>query len=291
MVPLRVGFIGLGNLGMPMAKKILKKQIPLTVCDLRKDLIEEMRVLGAATANSPKELATVSEVIISMVNDIADTDKVIFGRDGVWDSINKDTTIVISSTVGPSYCQSLYKKAKERDVKVVDAPVSKNAPSNDAGEYTLMIGGDDEDIARCWPIFEALATHIFHLGGIGIGQTYKLLNNLLAGGLIVFTRECINMGLKAGLNLEKMIDVMQVSTGNNWYLSQLDHQIQSQRTHSNVRLPRQTKNVAPKDRSLGLELAEQAKANIPIAHFIHNLDTKSLYEEFFHLMEDKGINL
>jgi len=291
MVPLRVGFIGLGNLGMPMAKKILEKKIPLTVYDLRKDLVEEMRALGATTANSPKELATVSEVIISMVNDIADTDKVIFGRDGVWDGINKDTIIVISSTVGPSYCRSLYKKAKERDVKVVDAPVSKNAPSNDAGEYTLMIGGDDDDVARCWPIFEALATHKFHLGGIGIGQTYKLVNNLLAGGLIIISHESINMGLKAGLNLEKMIDVMQVSTGKNWYLSQLDHQVQSQRTYSNVRLPRQTKNVASKDWSLGLELAEKARANIPIAQFIHNLDIKSLYKEFYHLMEGKGINL
>ena len=289
MASIRAGFIGLGNLGMPMAKKILRNKIPLTVYDLRKELVEEMRALGATAANSPKEVAASSDVIISMVNDMADTDAVVFGKDGVWEGIKKGSVIVITSTLGPSYCRNLYEKAKERGVGVVDAPVSKNGPTND-GELTLMIGGDNADVARCRPVFEALATHPFHLGGIGTGQAYKLVNNLLSGSIIHATRESLDLGLKAGLDLEKMLEVMRVGTGNNWYLGQLDYQIQSHRTRSAaVRPP--TKNIASKDWNLALELAEKIGARLPLGRFTHELDAKSAYGEFYAAMKGKGLNV
>jgi len=290
MASTRAGFIGLGNLGMPMAKKIVRKGIPLTVFDLRKELVDQMSALGAAAATSAKEVAAKSDVIISMVNDVADTDAVIFGQDGVWDGINRDAIIVITSTLGPSYCQNLYGKAKERGVSVIDAPVSKNGPTND-GELTLMIGGDDDAVARCRPIFEALATHPFHLGGIGTGQTYKLINNLLSGALVWATREALDLGLKAGLDLEKMIEVMRVGTANNWNLSQLDYQIKSHKMGAAATAPKPTKNIASKDWNLGLELAEKVGANLPMSRFTHEFDAKLAYDQFYAVMKSKGMNL
>jgi 3-hydroxyisobutyrate dehydrogenase-like beta-hydroxyacid dehydrogenase len=290
MAPIKAGFIGLGNLGMPMAKKIVKKGIPLRVYDLRKELVDQMTAQGAVAATSAKEVAAMSDVIISMVNDIADTDAVIFGKDGVWDGINKGAIIVITSTLGPSYCQNLYEKAKERGIRVIDAPVSKNGPNND-GELTLMIGGDDDAVARCRLIFEALATHPFHLGGIGTGQTYKLINNLLSGSLVYATRESLDLGLRAGLDLEKMIEVMRVGTGNNWNLSQLDYLIKSYKTRAAASAPKPTKNIASKDWNLALELAKKTGARLPLGQFIHEFDPKTEYHEFYTVMQSKGMNL
>ncbi len=287
MDSLKVGFIGLGNLGMPMARSIAKKGFPMTVYDLRKEAVEEMESLGAKCASSCRKVAEASDVIISMVRDIPQTDEIIFGQDGVWESVREGSIIVLGSTIGPTYPQGLYARAKEKGVQVVDVGVSKNIPTNEEGQLTLMVGGDDDAVKRCWPIFEAMAKYIFHLGPIGMGQTCKLVNNLMSIDIGTLIRECLNVGLKAGLDLQKMLEAMSVSTGSSWMLKSMAAMRKSGRRMAppqppSVRAPgakAPPEDIGAKDKRLALEMAEALGAEVPITRFIEKLDT-SVYDAY-----------
>jgi 3-hydroxyisobutyrate dehydrogenase-like beta-hydroxyacid dehydrogenase len=219
MSTLKVGFIGLGNMGLAMARCLPVNGLDVTVYDLNKEPIDKMVALGAKAAGSSREVAAASDAIITMVRDIEQTDQVIFGKEGVWEDIKAGSIIILSSSIGPRYCQDLYTRAKnEKGVKVVDCAVSD--PSDGAhylqGQLTLMIGGDEEDVKKCWPIFDAMGKNIFHLGETGKGQAYKLINDMVSMHVEGVTNECINLGLKAGLDREKMIEIMSVGTGGVW---------------------------------------------------------------------------
>ena len=278
----RVGFIGLGNMGMLVAKKLVKSGLPLTVYDLRKEPLEEMRALGAAAAGSSREVALASDVIISMVRDIPETDAALFGRDGVWQGAREGATIVISSTVSPAYCRSLHARARQRGVQVIDAAVSTETrdftPGRELAELTLMIGGEDEAVNRCWPVFQAMAKNVFHLGGVGTGQACKLVNNLAMLGNEMVARECLNLGIMAGLDLAQLIEAMRVSTGSSRSLGTISRRLSQPAPRITVpeaKAPRQ--DLRSKDRELALEMAEAVAANVPLARIMAELEEASPY--------------
>ena len=278
----RVGFIGLGNMGMLVAKKLVKSGLPLTVYDLRKEPLEEMRALGAAAAGSSREVALASDVIISMVRDIPETDEALFGRDGVWQGAREGATIVISSTVSPAYCRSLHARARQRGVQVIDAAVSTATrdftPGRESAELTLMIGGEDEAVNRCWPVFQAMAKNVFHLGGVGTGQACKLVNNLAMLGNEMVARECLNLGIMAGLDLAQLIEAMRVSTGSSRSLGTISRRLSQPAPRITVpeaKAPRQ--DLRSKDRELALEMAEAVAANVPLARIMAELEEASPY--------------
>jgi len=278
----RVGFIGLGNMGMLVAKKLVKSGLPLTVYDLRKEPLEEMRALGAAAAGSSREVALASDVIISMVRDIPETDEALFGRDGVWQGAREGATIVISSTVSPAYCRSLHARARQRGVQVIDAAVSTETrdftPGRESAELTLMIGGEDEAVNRCWPVFQAMAKNVFHLGGVGTGQACKLVNNLAMLGNEMVARECLNLGIMAGLDLAQLIEAMRVSTGSSRSLGTISRRLSQpapRLTVPEAKAPRQ--DLRSKDRELALEMAEAVAANVPLARIMAELEEASPY--------------
>lgn len=284
MSSIKVGFIGLGALGMPLAKCLVKRGFPVTVYDLRESAVAEMGSLGAAAAGTCREVAAASDVVISMVRDIPQTDEVIFGKDGVWEGIKEGGTIILTSTLSSAYCQELYARAKERGVHVIDAPVTGTRTMEQAeeGEVTLMVGGDEDTVKQCWPVFEALGGHVFYLGGIGKGQAAKLIVNLLAVTTGAATRECLNFGLKAGLDLRQMIGVMSESVAYNWNIRSFDYIMMSMKRVSEVYPPGQAPSVSlgTKDRQYAVELAKVVGANIPVAQFTAELDMQSLYDAY-----------
>ena len=293
MSSIKVGFIGVGNMGMIMAKKLVENGVPLTVYDLRKEAVEEIVALGAAAASSSQEVAEASDVVISVVRDIPQTDKVIFGKDGVWEGIKEGATIIISSSLSPSYCQELYTKAKEKGVRVIDAPVSAESRSFTPGQewavLTLMVGGDEDAIKKCWPVFEAIAKNIFHLGGIGMGQACKLVNNLAMFANGIVARECVNLGLKAGLDLQKMIEAMSVSTGSSRALRGLGRRMPQPPAPRppvagapGAKAP--PESLGTKDKRLVLEMAEAVGADTPVVRFMDELDLESTYDAYSALM-------
>jgi 3-hydroxyisobutyrate dehydrogenase-like beta-hydroxyacid dehydrogenase len=296
MSDIRVGFIGLGNMGRPMAKRLASKGFSLMVYDLAKDAVEDMELVGAKAAKSGRETAAASDVIFSMVRDVPQTDEVIFGKDGVWEGISEGKTIIISSSIGPAYCRKLYEKAKIHGVRVIDCGVSDPTVfKHEPGALTLMIGGDEDAVRRCWPLFEAMGKNIFYVGKIGNGQAYKLINNMAAKHIGTVDRlcliECLNLGLKVGLDLQKMIDVMSVSAGARLIQNMgLKAGLDDKQIMQLLRIPvarASGKGVHHKDElDYGIEMADEAGVEMPVCRFIDELDASSAYDGYLSLQNN-----
>jgi 3-hydroxyisobutyrate dehydrogenase len=286
MNSLRVGLIGLGNMGMIMAKKLLEKKVPLTVYDLRNEAIQEMITLGAKGAQSSCEVAEKSDVIISVVRDIPQTDTVLFGQDGVWKGIHEGAIVVLSSSLSPAYCRIVYDKGKQCKTRVIDAPVSTEArsfvPGKEFALLTFMVGGDNDAVEQCLPVFEAMANNVIPQGSIGMGQACKLVNNLAYYANRIVTTECLNLGLKAGLNLEKIKKAMSLSTGNSRSLMGIGRPnffpVSSRTLTVATTGEKSTEELGEKDKRLALELAQEVGAQMPVVDFMEQLNPDSIYD-------------
>jgi 3-hydroxyisobutyrate dehydrogenase-like beta-hydroxyacid dehydrogenase len=228
MSNLKLGFIGLGEMGKPMAENLIKNHFSLTVCGHRnKGPVQELKSQGAEVAGTPRELSECSDVIIIMVRDIPQTNEVIFGEGswpgkGIWQGNKPVSNIILSSTLQPVYCREAAKKLKEKDILLLDSPVSGGRSGAEAGTLTFMVGGDKRAFNKCLPIFEAMGKDIHYLGKSGLGQAVKLINNYMMIVTAYGTSEAITMGLKAGLNLDTMLEIIKASSGNSTVIENWD---------------------------------------------------------------------
>jgi 3-hydroxyisobutyrate dehydrogenase len=286
MSSLRVGFIGLGNMGMLVAKTLIKNGEKLVVYDLKKEAVVEMEALGATAASSSREVAAKSEVVFSIVRDEPQTDEVIFGNEGVWQGIKTGSAVIISSTISPAYCRRLYARAKEKGVYIIDAAVSTESrnftPGQESAVFTLMIGGDEDVVKRCWPVFEALTRNNIYLGGSGNGAACKLVNNLAMYCNTVVARECLNLGMKAGLDMDKLVQAMRLSTGYSRGLNLAARGIRQPRLSLKpATAGKAVKSLDEKDNETAMELAELVAASTPVARLMLELDQEKAYDELY----------
>jgi 3-hydroxyisobutyrate dehydrogenase-like beta-hydroxyacid dehydrogenase len=285
----KVGFIGIGNMGMPMAKSLIKNGFPITVFDLNQDAVEEIRNMGAAVSGSPEELSRSCDAIISMVRDESQIDQIIFGQNGVWQGITEGKTIIISTTVSPGYCRNLHAKAVIRKVRVLDAPVTDpSGQKHILGGLTIMVGGDKDCVDLNWPIFQAMGKNVLYMGQIGNGQVCKLVNQINAFNIGVVTRESLNMGVKAGLNLETMVEVLSLGLGSTRGLQTLAENLKERKFSSSSRnsAAGPSGGMRIQDRLLALDLAKDAGAEVPVAEFIQKLDSSLLYQSYSNAMKE-----
>ena len=272
-----IGFIGLGDMGKPMAKSLLKGGFGVVVCGhVTKGPVEEMRALGAVVVGSPKEVAEASEAIIVCVRDTAQTDEVIRGKDGIWEGIKRGSTLIVSSTVEPSYCQKLFAEGKGKGIDVLDVPVSGARTRAEEGTLSILAGGDEAVFERCRPIFEAVGKHIFYLGGPGMGQAFKLVNNYIGIVTSFTTSEGIAMGLKAGLGLERMLEVLRVSTGNNSTVQRWDLMMARRKEHDE-KIGGSNITILYKDVGLAVKFAEELGVPATLGEHILQMDDSVLF--------------
>lgn len=175
----RVGFIGLGSQGAPMARRIVEQGFPLTLWARRPESVEPFADTSAAVAATPAELGAASDVVGICVVADADTEDVVLRPDGVLAGMAPGGTIAIHATVHPATCARIAEAAARQGVAVVDAPVSGGGPAAAERRLLVMAGGADADVARCRPVFDTFADPVIHLGPLGSGQLGKLLNNFV----------------------------------------------------------------------------------------------------------------
>lgn len=273
----RVGFVGLGDLGLGMAKSLIKSGFPLVACDLRREPVEELRLMGAGEAKGPKELAHVSEIVISVVRDIPQTDSVMFGTDGLLENFSPGSTLIISSTLGPNYVQRLAIEAGQRHINVLDATVTGPNVGTEGGALTFMVGGNKEVFESCLSLFQAMGQKVFHLGGVGAGQVSKLVNNIVLNINCHAVSEGIAYGLKAGLKLDQMLEVLKFGTGNSWVVEHYSHMARRRKTGQ--RKGFETTSTY-KDLDLALNHARELRTFVlPVAALISQLDKGTLFPE------------
>ncbi len=216
-----IGFIGLGEMGKPMAEHLLNAGFNVTVCDLVKERVEALAKAGARPARLPEQLAA-SDVIFIMVPGNRETEQVLFGQNGVWQELKPGAIIIITNTIDPVFYKTLGPKAKEAGVGVLDAPVSGSRLGAEAGTLTFMVGGDEDLFKKCIPVFKAMGKNFFYQGDLGTGQIVKFVNNALLYINWVGAAEAITFGLKCGLKPDRIMEVVATGTGNSWALQHLE---------------------------------------------------------------------
>ncbi len=205
----RVGFIGLGTMGGPMARNVLKKGHALTVFDVNPNAVAALVAAGATAASSPKAVAQASEVVITMLPDAPDVEQAARGPEGILAGLNPGSIFLEMSTIDPDTSRRLAREVRAQGSDMVDSPVGKTAEHAVSGTLTLMVGGEAHSVARVRPILDCMGTDFFHCGELGAGHAMKCVNNLLATTLVAANAEILVAGMKAGLTLDVMTGVMQ----------------------------------------------------------------------------------
>lgn len=211
-----VGFIGLGNMGRPMALNLMKHGFSLVVHDIDQSKVEPLRERGAAVAESSERVAAAVERTICMVETTAHAEAVITGEHGIIRSATRGHIVVCMSTIDPFVARRLAGELAARGVAMLDAPVSGGTERAVSGELSIIAGGDAVRFEACRDLFAAMGTKLFHVGGLGQGLAMKLVNNMLVQVNMVAVAEALVMGVKAGLDPRTIYDVVRVSTGNSF---------------------------------------------------------------------------
>jgi 2-hydroxy-3-oxopropionate reductase len=196
----RIGFIGLGIMGKPMAPNLVAAGYALTVCDFNAAAVDELVAQGAAAAGSAREVAAVSDVVITMLPDSPQVDAVVLGPDGVAEGIHENALYIDMSSIAPATSRKVADALAERGVDALDAPVSGGEPAAQAGNLSIMVGGSDQGVERAQPIFAVLGKSTTHIGGAGAGQVTKAANQVVVALTIQAVAEALVLARKAGVD-------------------------------------------------------------------------------------------
>lgn len=211
---MRVGFIGLGSQGAPMARRIVEGGYELTLWARRPASLEPFADTAAKVAGSPAELAAASDLVCLCVVGDDDVREVLDGDTGVLAGLEAGGVIAIHSTVHPDTCREIAEAAARKGVSVIDAPVSGGAPAVEAGTLLVMAGGAEADVERCRPVFATYADPIVHLGPLGSGQVTKILNNLLFSANLGAAMSTLELGESLGVARDKLCEVIGRGSAN-----------------------------------------------------------------------------
>ena len=221
----KIGFIGLGIMGKPMVRNLIKAGFMVTVYNRTKSKAEQMVTEGALKSESPRELAGRNSVVITMVSDTPDVESVILGENGVIKGIQPGSVVIDMSTISPRATRTIAARLEEKKAHMLDAPVSGGEQGAIAGTLSIMVGGDAQILELCHPIFEAMGKNIIHVGDNGMGQTVKLMNQILVAGNLNAVVEALVFAQKQGVDLQKAIEAVKGGAAGSWQLTNLGPRI------------------------------------------------------------------
>ncbi|OBF94259.1 6-phosphogluconate dehydrogenase [Mycobacterium sp. 852014-52450_SCH5900713] len=218
---MRVGFIGLGSQGGPMARRIIEAGYETTLWARRPATLEPFTDTEAKIAESPADLAAASDLVCLCVVGDADIDEIASGARGLLAAMEPGGVIAVHSTVHPNTCRELADKDAAKGISVIDAPVSGGGPAASEGRLLVMVGGDADVVERCRPVFATYADPIVHLGELGSGQTTKLLNNLMFTAHLATAATALSLAGALGVDPDRLAEVVSRSSGNSFALNAL----------------------------------------------------------------------
>lgn len=214
----QIAFIGLGNMGAPMAANLLKAGHELAVFDLVPAAVAKLEQAGARAAASAADAVNGAQVVISMLPAGAHVRELYLGEGSLLEAVGPDTLLIDCSTIDAETARELAEAATRQGLQMLDAPVSGGVAGAEAGSLTFIVGGEEAALEHARPILEAMGKNIFHAGAAGAGQVAKMCNNMLLGILMTGTAEALNLGAANGLDPKVLSEIMKASSGNNWAL-------------------------------------------------------------------------
>jgi 3-hydroxyisobutyrate dehydrogenase len=266
----KVGFIGLGIMGVPMVRNLMKAGFEVTVYNRTASKADKMAAEGAVKANSPADVARKNSVIITMVSDTPDVEKVILGENGVIEGIQPEAVVIDMSTISPLATRKIAARLEEKKAHMLDAPVSGGEGGAIAGTLSIMVGGDTAILERCRPVLEAMGKTITYIGGHGMGQTTKLMNQILVAGNLNAVCEALVFAQKQGVDLQKAIEAVKGGAAGSWQLSNLGPKIIKRDFAPGFMV-----ELLQKDLRLVNEAAESTKTPLLATTLIHQLFSSS----------------
>jgi len=249
---MKVGFVGVGNMGNPMAANLQKAGHALQVHDIKREAAQNLLAAGATWANSPKEAATGVDSVFLSLPMPADVERVVLSENGVLTAINSGGIIVDMSTNSPTVVRSLAEKTKAKGVTFIDAPVSGGVRGARNATLAIMAGGDKAAYDKCEPLLKAMGANVFYCGDIGTGNVVKLVNNMLAFIHMMGAAEAVVLGKKAGVDPNILWQAVKASSGGSFVWESGTRAILRDKL-----APTFTIDLASKDISLATKLAEE----------------------------------
>ncbi len=214
----RIGFIGLGAMGGPMAKNLVKKGFGLTVFDVVTEKMEPLKGVGAEGAASGKEVAEKCPIIITMLPSSPHVNEAVLGPKGIFEGVQKGSVLIDMSTIDPITTREIARILEEKGVEMLDAPVARGVPAAVAGTLVIYVGGKKEVFDRHREIVAAMGTDIYHVGDIGTGEVVKIVNNLMVAVTTCALAEAMVLGVKAGVKPDILFEALSSGSGNSFVL-------------------------------------------------------------------------
>lgn len=215
----KIGFIGLGNMGLPMAQNLVKAGHQVVGADMNAAAVARLKEAGGAAAANAVAAAEGADAIVTMLPSGKEVREVYLGADGLIARAKAGALLIDSSTIDVETARAVAKAAQEKGLAMVDAPVSGGVGGAQAGTLTFMVGGSEEAFARAKPILEAMGKTIVHAGGPGNGQAAKICNNMILGVSMIAVSEAFVLAEKLGLDAQKLFDISSKSSGQCWSLT------------------------------------------------------------------------
>lgn len=263
---MRVGVIGLGIMGAPMAQNLLRAGHTVTVYGRTRTRVDPLVAAGAVAAESPAAVARAVEAVVTMLPDGPDVEAVVCGPDGVLAGAAPGLLVVDMSTIAPATARVLAARAAAAGVAFLDAPVSGGEQGAVAGTLSIMVGGDADAFARAAPIFAALGKQATHMGGPGQGQATKLVNQVVGAGTLAAVAEGVLLAARAGLDPAAVVRALSGGAATSWMLTE-----QAPRMQRRDFAPGFMVRLQQKDLRLALAAGADAGAPLPLTALVHEL--------------------
>ncbi|TXL68151.1 NAD(P)-dependent oxidoreductase [Zeimonas arvi] len=272
----KIGFIGLGRMGRPMASNLRKKGFELAVHDIDRQAVDALVALGARAGASIADIARECRIVITMLPTHLEVEAVALGSDGIFANAAPGTILMDMSTIDPLATDRLSAEAGKHGTTMVDAPVGRLAEHADRGESLFMVGASETDFATVKPLLEAMGTAIYHCGPVGTGGRTKLVNNYIAITLCQVNGEALALSQRFGLDITKTLQVLYGTSASNGQLRMnFPNKVLAGDTS-----PGFTIDLAHKDLSLVVAAAHAARVPMPVAAAVHESFSQARAAEF-----------
>ena len=264
---MKVAFIGMGTMGGPMALNILKSGHEVIVHNRTREREEPVVEAGARRAASPSMASEDAEIIIICVSDTPDVEEIILGDNGVIHGAKQGAIVIDMSTISPTATRRMAETLSNKGIKMLDAPVSGGSEGAQNGTLSIMVGGDTADLEKAEPILQAMGK-ITHIGAVGAGQMTKAINQIVVAGTYWSVAEGIALGLKAGLDMEKVVQAVGGGAAGSWAMNNRSENM----IKNNYPLGFKVK-LHRKDLNIALNVARELGVTLPVSAYVEQVET------------------
>jgi len=272
---MNVAFIGMGTMGAAMALNILKARHPVTVYNRTRERENPVVKAGARSAGSPQEAARDAEIVVVCVSDTPDVEAVVLGADGVIQGAQPGAIVVDMSTISPSATRRMAAQLAEKGIRMLDAPVSGGSEGAQKGTLSIMIGGEAADVEKAMPVFSAMGKNITHVGPAGAGQLTKAINQIIISGTYLSVAEGLALGIKAGLDMPKVVKAMTGGAADSWVLSYRSGNVIKNEYPLGFRV-----RLHRKDLGIALEAAREMGVFLPCSALVAQIENALVAQGF-----------